>query len=88
MDTRTSEGPPRRARRKVDIVQESRKAVLTGGPRTLDGEVVDLVDGLDVKVRVQHAAGHEHFTRSAESRLVDGEHLPVFTWAYRTKIAE
>lgn len=69
-------------------MQQSIKAVLTGGPRTLDGEVVELADLLDVKVRVQHAAGHEHFTRSEESRLVDGEHLPVFTWAYRTKIAE
>ncbi|MDU0292296.1 DUF5988 family protein [Saccharothrix longispora] len=41
-----------------------------------------------MKVRVPHASGHEHFTRREESRLVDGEHLPVFTWSYRTKIAE
>ncbi|WP_157528052.1 DUF5988 family protein [Nocardia sp. NRRL S-836] len=69
-------------------MQQSRKVVLTGGPRVLDGEVVELADGLDAKVRVWHGAGHEHFTRSAESRLVEGEHLPVFTWSYRTKIAE
>jgi CO dehydrogenase/acetyl-CoA synthase epsilon subunit len=72
----------------VDIVQQNRKAVLIGGPRTFDGEVVELADDLAAKVRVPHAAGHEHFTRSTESRLVDGEYLPVFTWSYGTKIAE
>lgn len=73
---------------RVNIVQQKRKALLVGGPGTIDGEVVELADGVDVKVRVPHASGHEHFTRSEESRLIDGEHLPVFTWSYRTKIAE
>ncbi|MBY8848760.1 DUF5988 family protein [Saccharothrix sp. MB29] len=88
----TSDGPPpHRAaapRRKGEHRAAEQEGVADRRPQDDRRRGRGADRGVDVKVRVPHASGHEHFTRREESRLVDGEHLPVFTWSYRTKIAE
>lgn len=65
------------------------KVVLVGGPEYLPAavrilEVADLTD----KVKIAFGAGYEHFLPSGETSIVDGEHLPVFSWCGATRIAE
>lgn len=65
------------------------KVLLVGGPEQLPGSVrVQEVADLDDKVKVAYGAGYEHFSHSGEMSLVDGEHVPVFRWCGKTKVAE
>jgi hypothetical protein len=65
------------------------RVLLVGGPEYLPGTVrVQEVDDLEEKVKVAYGAGYEHFSNSGEVSLVDGEHLPVFRWCGKTKVAE
>ena len=40
------------------------------------------------KVKILHGSGYEHFVHNGEFLVIDGENLPVFQWAERTRIAE
>jgi hypothetical protein len=65
------------------------KIVLVGGPESLPAtaRVLDVADPTD-KVKIAFGAGYEHFLPSGETSVVDGEHLPVFSWCGATRIAE
>jgi hypothetical protein len=54
--------------------------VLEGGPSDLpDGERRRRIPAGDLKVKVRHRGGHEHFERTDDG---------VYRWTTRTKIAE
>lgn len=75
--------------KRVIIVAQIRRVVLSGGPRTLsDGGVVELDQPAADKVKIAHAAGYEHFLPNGEIQVVDGESVPVYVWSDRTRIAE
>ena len=65
------------------------KIVLVGGPesRSATARILDVADLTD-KVKIAFGAGYEHFLPSGETSIVDGEHLPVFSWCGATRIAE
>ena len=68
---------------------ETRKVLLAGGPAQLPGrDGVAEVAVLAEKIKIAFASGYEHFADSGEVSVVDGEHLPVFSWCGRTRIAE
>ncbi|WP_133905263.1 DUF5988 family protein [Actinophytocola oryzae] len=65
------------------------RVVLTGGPEALsDTEYVHDTPPSGEKVKIAYAAGHEHYTANGETRVVDGETLPVYSWTDRTSFAE
>jgi Family of unknown function (DUF5988) len=67
----------------------SKKVVLSGGPDQLVTTTsIREVDYLNKKVKIAFGAGYEHFVHNGHFLVVDGEHLPVFQWCERTKIAE
>lgn len=66
-----------------------RRVVLTGGPAALaDTEYMDEAPSAGEKVKIAYAAGHEHYIPNGETRLVNGESLPVYSWTDRTRFAE
>jgi len=65
------------------------KVVLVGGPESIPATARVLeVDDLAGKVKIAFGAGYEHFLPSGETSVVNGEHLPVFSWCGATRIAE
>lgn len=68
------------ARRPEDVL-------LDGGPAGVPP--VWRTDGaLHTRVKVPSGAGQEHYEFSGDYREFDGRNLPVFRWAYRTRVAE
>lgn len=62
------------------------RIVLAGGPHDLpETNRVHEIDSIEDKVKVCFGAGYEHFSHQGE---FSDEHLPVFEWCGRTKIAE
>ncbi|MFI6156908.1 DUF5988 family protein [Kitasatospora sp. NPDC051170] len=63
--------------------------LLTGGPSELvDAARVIRVEDLDARVTILFGNRYEHFSRSGETVETTQGELHVFTWAYRTYIAE
>lgn len=61
------------------------KAVLEGGPKTLQKESRSLlIDPNEKKIKVPHRGGYEHFERTDET--IQDE--LVFLWKTRTEVAE
>jgi hypothetical protein len=73
----------------VITVTQFRRVMLAGGPKALsDTEYLDHSSTVGEKVKVAYAAGHEHYTANGETRVVNGEALPVYSWTDRTRLAE
>jgi hypothetical protein len=65
------------------------RVLLAGLPDCLcDASLVHEVPNLNQDVKLCCGNSYEHFSYSGESRRLNGERLPLFTWAMRTKIAE
>lgn len=73
----------------MTTVTQFRRVVLVGGPEALsDTEYHDHSSTVREKVKIAYAAGHEHYTASGETRVVNGETLPIYSWTDRTRLAE
>lgn len=60
---------------------------LTGCPNVVPRMLVPRSTLTEGKLKISFGAGHDHFV--LESCISQsGESVPVFTWAYRTRIAE
>lgn len=62
-------------------------AFLVGGPDELFG-VRYCTAKTDDRLAVRHHGGLEHFEATTETRLAQGNPLPVYRWLYRTTPAE
>jgi len=66
-----------------------RTVMLVGGPPELSRPHRLREGTSDVsRVVVAYYGRHQRFEPTGETALVDGEHVPVFRWAYSTAIAE
>jgi hypothetical protein len=65
------------------------QAILEGGPENIpDASRIQLVSPLDLKVKLPHYGGYEHFERTGQlDENTSAQHL-VFRWTMRTELAE
>lgn len=64
-------------------------AMLVGGRPDLPEQFrTATVATLDEKVTVEYAGHYERFVHEGEFTTLSGRKVPVFTWTYRTAIAE
>ena len=62
---------------------------LSGGPADISQRLVHLAEvNANDDVVVPRGNGYEHFCPTTEFCEIDGSRLAVFSWHYRTKIAE
>jgi hypothetical protein len=65
------------------------RAILEGGPESIpDASRIQLVSPLDLKIKLPHYGGYEHFERAGWlDESTSDQHL-VFRWTMRTELAE
>jgi hypothetical protein len=65
------------------------RVLIAGLPACLrNASPVHEVTNLNQHIKLCCGNSYEHFSYSGESRQLNGERLPLFTWAMRTKVAE
>jgi hypothetical protein len=68
---------------------DSVRAVLEGGPASIpEASRSQEVSPHDVKIKLPHYGGYEHFERSAELGETASLNRIIFRWTMRTEVAE